>query len=61
MVTSPLIFSESGFILNAGSVSICAVTEPSSGPAESAPEPVIVYPPPLSTTDASITYDPAGP
>ena len=58
---SPLIFSESGFMLNAGSVSISAVTEPSSGPAENAPEPVIKKFSPSFITERFIKKELPGP
>ena len=57
----PPIFKEEGSILKAESVSIWAFKLPWIGPALKAPSPVIVYVPPLSTTEALIKYDWAGP
>ena len=58
---SPLILSESGFILNAGSVSICAVTEPSSGPAVNPPSPEIKKFSPSFFMERFIRKEPPGP
>ena len=56
-MASPPIFKEEGSILKVESVWISAFKLPWIGPALKAPSPVIVYVPPLSTTEALIKYD----